>query len=147
MPFVGVATAIVMRRFEIVHEHSSLPFIAVPLWDMMSFTPLFALGAIWRKRPEHHRRLMFLATCMLLGAGLGRFPVPDAWFDFGWFYVAIDALILAAMGRDLVVHRRIHTVFVVALPLIMAGQVATWYLWRFPPGPWLAFCRGLVGAG
>ncbi|MEO8926115.1 MAG: hypothetical protein ABI306_03035 [Caulobacteraceae bacterium] len=147
MPIVGVATAVVMRRFDIVHLHDTLPFLVIPLWDVGSFTVCFGLAAIWRKRPEFHRRLMFLATCALIGAGLGRFPVPEAWFNAGWFYFVIDAMVLVAIGRDLIVQRRVHPVFAVALPLMVVGQIVAWTLWWYPPAPWLGFLRVLVGAG
>ena len=147
MPFVGIATALVMRRFDILHFHRSLAFLVVPLWDMVAFTPCFVMAALWRKRPEYHRRLMFLATCMLLDAGLARFPLPDAWFDAAWFYIAIDGLVLIAMARDFMALRRVHPVFVAALPLVAVGQIITWMLWRHPPAAWLDFCRALVGAG
>jgi hypothetical protein len=147
IPFLGVSTAIVMRRFDIIHFHRSLSFIAVPLWDMVAFTPLFILGALWRKRPEFHRRLMFLATCMVIDAGLGRFPVPDAWFSAGWFYFVIDALVLIAIARDLLRQHRVHPVFAIGLPLIMVGQVVTWTFWQYHPAFWIRFCRALVGVG
>jgi uncharacterized membrane protein YozB (DUF420 family) len=147
VPLVGVPTAIVMRRFDIEHFHDTLPFIAVPLWDMVAFSLCFGLAAVWRGRPEFHRRLMFLATAVVIDAGLGRFPFPEAWFNAGWFYGAIDLLILAAIARDLLVQRRAHPIFVLGLPLMAAGQLATWLLWRYPPQPWLSFLRGLVGVG
>jgi hypothetical protein len=74
LPIIGVATGIVMRRFDIIHYHESASFIAVILWDMVAFSTLLLLAVLWRKRPEFHRRLMFLATCGLMDAGFGRFP-------------------------------------------------------------------------
>jgi hypothetical protein len=147
IPLVGVPTAIIMRRFDIDHLGAHLPFIAVPLGDMVTFTGFFALGALWRKRPEFHRRLMFLATVSLIDAGLGRFPVPDAWFDAGWFDWVIDALVLLAVGRDLLLTRRIHPVFAYGLPALILCQAVVFWLWHAPPAPWLALMRTLVGAG
>jgi hypothetical protein len=100
IPILGVSTAIVMRRFDVIHFHRTVNFLVVPLWDMVAFTPCFVLGALWRKRPEFHRRLMFLATCMIIDAGLARFPVPDAWFDVAWFYFAMDGLVLLAVATS-----------------------------------------------
>ena len=147
LPLLGVVTSIVMRRFDIVHLHRTLPFLSVPLMDMVVFTTCFGLAALWRRSPEYHRRLMFLATCGLLDAGLGRFPTPDAWFLAGWFYGAIDVLVLVAMARDFVVQRRVHPVFAVGLPLLMLAQVTAWVLWRQPPALWITICRAMVGVG
>jgi hypothetical protein len=147
IPVVGVSTAIVMRRFDILHFHRTLNFLAVPLWDMIAFTPCFVLAALWRKRPEFHRRLMFLATCMLIDAGLNRFPLPAAWSNAAWFYFAIDGLVLVVIARDLLVQHRLHPVFAIAMPLIVVGQVVTWTLWQHPPAAWIGFLRTLVGVG
>jgi hypothetical protein len=147
MPVIGVATAIVMRRFDIIQLHETLPILAVPLWDILAFTACFALAALLRKRPEFHRRLMFLAICNIMDAAFARFPLPAAWFEAGWFYYALDGLVLIAIGRDLIVQRRVHLVFAVALPLMVAGQIVTWTLWHHAPAVWLAFCRALVGVG
>jgi hypothetical protein len=145
IPFLGVSTAIIMRRFDVVHFHKSLTFLAVPLWDMVAYTPCFVLGALWRKRPEFHRRLMFLATCMIIDAGLARFPVPAAWFSFAWFYLAVDGVVLIAIARDLRMRHRVHPVFAIGMPLIFAGQVVTWVLWQHSPAAWIGFCHYLVG--
>jgi hypothetical protein len=145
IPFLGVSTAIVMRRFDMIHFQQPINFLVVPLWDMVAFTPCFVLGALWRKRPEFHRRLMFLATCMIIDAGLGRFPVPDSWFSVGWFYFAVDSLVLIAIARDVVIQRRVHPVFAIGMPLIVMGQLVAWTLWRHPPAAWTAFCHVLVG--
>lgn len=147
IPVVGVTTAIVMRRFDIDHFHDTLPFIVVPLSDMALFAGSFGLAALWRARPEFHRRLMFLATVCVIDAGLGRFPVPDAWFNAGWFYLVIDGLVGLAIVRDLATIRRVHPVFVWGLPVLIATQLMTLWLWHHPPAPWLAFLRGIVGAG
>lgn len=145
LPVVGVATTIVMRRFDIVHFHAMPQFLSVPLIDMVVFTACFGLAALWRRSPEYHRRLMFLATCVLLDAGFARFPTPDGWFHAGWFYYAIDALILVAVARDLAVQRRVHPVFAAALPPIVLAQVIAWALWRHPPGVWIAISKALAG--
>lgn len=147
VPLVGIPTAFVMRRFDIVHFHDTLPFIAIPLTDMLTFSVLFGLAVLWRGRPDRHRRLMFMATVALLSAGFGRFPTPDAWFMAGWFYFAMDSMVLAAMGADLLTLKRVHPVFAIGLPLVALAQLGTWLLWRHPPQPWLSALRAVVGAG
>jgi hypothetical protein len=82
-----------------------------------------------------------------MDAGFMRFPVPDAWFDTGWFYAAVDALALIAVSRDLIVQRRVHVAYAVGLPLMAVGQFVAWPLWQHPPALWIALCRELVGAG
>jgi hypothetical protein len=147
IPLVGVPTAFVMRRFDIDHFHDHLNFIAVPLADMLLFSGFFAVAALNRRVPEIHRRAMFMATLSVIDAGIGRWPVPDAWFNAGWYGLVIDGLIVLAIVRDLVTIKRVHPVFAWGLPAMIAVQLASLWLWHHPPAPWLAFLRGIVGAG
>ncbi len=147
LPVVGVATGIVMRRFRFIHDHEPLSFFAISLTDMVLFAAFFVLAVRWRKRPEFHKRLMLLATCCLLDAAFMRFPVPDAWFVTGWFYAAVDVLVLLAVARDLIVGRRIHVVYAAGLIVMVVGQFFAWSLWRHPPEFWVTICRGLTGVG
>ena len=150
VPVFGIATEIVMRRFDVIHFNDYATFIAVILWDMLAFSTLLLFAVLWRKRPEYHRRLMFLVTCGLMDAGFSRFPlialtftsVPNFWADFRGLYVGVIALMLIAMTRDLIVQRRVHIVYRVAVPLTVAGQLlAVPCLMFLPPsGP-----RCLVG--
>ncbi len=152
LPIIGVATGIVMRRFDIIHYHDRASFIAVILWDMVAFSTLLLLAVLWRKRPEYHRRLMFLATCGLMDAGFDRFPlfgpfVFTVWGTFSRLYVGVVALILIAMTRDFIVQRRIHPVYRVALPLIVTGQLLACVLSMSPPAFWTTLSRRIVGVG
>ena len=153
MPAVGVATGIVMRRFDIIHFHDYVTFIAVILWDMLAFSTLFLLAVLWRKRPEYHRRFMFLATCGLMDAGFARFPliavtsVPNFWFDFRGEYVGVIALMLIAMTRDIIVQHRVHIVYRLVVPLIVAGQLLAIALSDLPPAWWSTLSHQIVGVG
>jgi len=154
MPLIGVTTGIAMRRFHIVHDHESASFIAVILWDMVAFSALFLLAVLWRRRPEYHRRFMFLATCCLIDAGFSRFPLLSSlwananfWSDFGALYVGVDALVLIAVTRDWIVRRRVHVVYKVALPLIVSGQLLACVLSEHPPVLWTTLSGRLVGVG
>jgi hypothetical protein len=43
-----------------------------PLRDLVFFTPFLAAGWIYRRRPEIHKRVMLVATTLLLGPAVGR---------------------------------------------------------------------------
>ena len=51
-----------------------LPFLIIPLFDMLVFAPLVAAAVWYRRRPETHKRLMLLATLSLLAAAVARLP-------------------------------------------------------------------------
>jgi hypothetical protein len=48
--------------------------LSIPLNDMIFFAGVFAAAAWWRKRPDVHRRLMLVPTCLFTVAAFSRFP-------------------------------------------------------------------------
>ena len=114
---LGVATAIVMARFDMVQLH--LPdadaFLSIPFYDMIAFGVSIALAIYWRTKPELHRRLVFIATCGLMDAAFGRF---DYLFNNNLFFPCLDLLILLGVARDLLVDRRVHKVYLYAVAVV-----------------------------
>src|SRR5258707_3161975 len=99
IPVLGVFTTITMGRFNILRLDSTRAESAlmIPLFDMVAFTPTFALAIYYRKKPEFHRRLILVATCALTAAGFGRFP---GWLlPHEFFYAGVDLLILLGVVR------------------------------------------------
>jgi hypothetical protein len=123
MTVVGFATAVVMQRFDIsvLHMKGAAAFLIVPFWDIGCFSVFFWLAVAYRKKPEMHRRLILIATCALTSAAFGRFPYPQI-IARGWFFFGVDGLILLGVVRDLVVTRRVHRVYLYAVPALALGQ-------------------------
>jgi hypothetical protein len=143
MVALGIATAIIMGRFDAVQLHLPDPtFLSLSFLDMLVFGVSLALAILWRKKPEFHRRLLFVATCQLMDAPFGR---SDYLFDNNLFYVALDLVILLGIARDLVVNRRVHTVYRYALPILIVGQGLAIYLWHGAPGWWVSVTHRLLG--
>jgi hypothetical protein len=119
---VGSWTAISIVRFSIQQKDpfNSTAFLIVQVMDLSSFAVPFALAIYWRKKPEFHRRLMLIASCALADAAFGRFPeLPLVFSPAG-----VDALICLGVVRDLIVERRIHKVYLYALPILIVCQIA-----------------------
>ena len=144
LPIVGIATGVAMARFDTLHGSTDAPeFLIVPFFDMVAFTIVVGLAVAWRRRPEYHRRLMFLATCALTIAAFNRFPtriVPD-----NWGYAAVDVLILLGVGRDLFMTQRIHPVYVYGLPMIILGQALTMYIYLTRQPEWMVIAHRIIG--
>jgi hypothetical protein len=140
---LGVAIAIIMARFDTIQlrQTDADAFLAIPFFDMIVFGMSIALAVDWRTRPEFHRRLLFIGTCALMDAPLGRF---DFLFDHNLFYVCLDLLIALGVVRDLVVDGRIHKVYRYALPGLIVGQTLAIYMWRINPGWWRAITHGIL---
>jgi len=141
---LGFTIAIIMGRFDkhVIHIADANTFLSVPFGDMLIFSVFVGLAIYWRKKPELHRRLLFVGTCGLLDAAFGRF---DYLFSHSLFFLAVDAVILLGVARDLLVNRRIHIVYRVALPSLVIVQALMVYLWRGAPAWWSNIGQALLG--
>jgi hypothetical protein len=76
----------------------------------------------------------------LTAAAWGR--LPESELPGFWFYVGVDLLIIMGAVRDFLVNRKIHRVYLIALPLFIAGQIAishiTYTEW------WMRFSHSLL---
>jgi hypothetical protein len=147
MVVLGVTTTLVMGHFDIVHglrdPDSARAHLAIPLNDMIFFASAVAAAAWWRKRPEVHRRLIFIASCLLTAAAFPRFPFSAVRALPG--YAGVDLLLLVGIAYDFARHGRIHRVYALALPPIIVGQsLALWLVLKRPAG-WLQIGQHLIG--
>jgi len=143
---VGVRTAITMTRFNILHYHARYADLSllISFYDIIAFGIPFALAVIWRKRPEFHRRLMFIATCALTSAAFGRLPIPPHVRHSVFFYSCVDVLILLGLVRDWLVNRRIHPVYLCALPASILCQVAVVHAIYSHSPMWLRIAHSIL---
>jgi hypothetical protein len=152
MVVLGVATALVSRglRFE-SGQNEMLAFMIVPLTDMVLFPSFAVTGLLLRKDAARHKRLILLATIMLLPAAFGRWIGP--WINVHWgddffgfmaqSYLGPDLMILAAMAYDRVTRGRVHAVFFIALPWILAVQAITSAIYHWPG--WMPLAQRMIG--
>lgn len=145
MVFLGFTVAVVMNRFDsqVLHQKGVEAFLSIPFEDMIVFGTLIALAIYWRKKPEYHRRLVFIATCVLMDAALGRF---DFWDRHHLYYVRLDLLIVLGIVRDWIVDKRIHKVYLYALPPIVVLQNVAVYAFLANPGWWQATTHAILGS-
>lgn len=144
IPVLGISTAITMARFSILQFHSSsaAPFLAIQFCDISSFTIPFALAIYWRKKTEFHRRLILIASCALTAAAFGRFP--HDLLPFKWFYAGVDLLVFLGIVRDLIVTRRVHPVYLYALPALIVAQTFAMHLLLTAPPQWLRISNAIL---
>ena len=144
MPPLGVTTAIVMSRFDIhvLHQTGIEEFLIVPFYDMVAFPTFVGLAIWWRKKPDLHRRLIFIATCCLLDAAFGRI---DYIFNNGLFFWCLDGVILLGAIRDLLVDRRVHRVYLTALPILVIVQFFVNHTWLAHSAWWVRIAHGILG--
>lgn len=146
MPVLGFAITRVMARFEVASLHVDpnvrAGFLAVPFLDMTGFTAAFCLALLLRKRPEYHRRLIFLAACLLTGPAFARFPLNVPYLAF---YTGVDGLILLGMLRDCIVLRKVHAVYMWFLPPLVVLEIGAIYIMVHKPAWWIPIGRDFIG--
>jgi hypothetical protein len=82
-----------------------------PIFNTLIFAVLVILALVYRRRPEIHKRLMLFANIELMPAPLAHFighspmlaPLPGV-----IVMIPISIFVFSAVGRDLLVARRIH---------------------------------------
>jgi len=141
---LGVTIAVIMARFDVhvLHEAGIETFLAIPFFDMLAFSLFVGLAIYWRKQPELHRRLLFIATCGLMDAACGR---VEYFFNHNLYFLCLDGVILLGVVRDLVVNRSSHKVYRVVLPPLWIAQALTVYLYAGSPTWWLRITKAIVG--
>ena len=140
----GFIVANVMLRFEItvLHQQGVESFLAILWCDLIIFGVCMALAIYFRKRPEYHRRLVFLASCQLMQATFVRFHYLGY---HNLFFPAVDLLILAGILRDLIVDARINRVYLYAVPSMLVLQIFSTYLQRVNPAWWQSATHAILG--
>jgi hypothetical protein len=145
IPVIGVATTLEMTRFDVDHglfdAVEGAAFLGIPFNDVIFFTGALAAGYWWRTRPEIHRRMMLLATCLLTPAAFARFPFITI-TALRW-YPGVDALLLLAVAQDVWVAGRVHRAYAISLPLVVSGQIAAMWLYLARPTWWVEFAKHL----
>ena len=152
MVYLGIATALAVHRerFEAGHGER-ISFLIVQIMGMAIFATCVTLALVLRKNPSAHKRLMVLATIELLGAGFGRSLERILMKQFGsgliGFPLALFAggygLILLAMLYDFGTRRRIHPVYLVGLPAMMAAHLLMSVIFHHPA--WRLVVQRLIG--
>lgn len=84
-----------------------------PLIDMIVFTPFFAAAVYFRRVPDVHKRLMIVATTVLLIAAVARMRFLGG--DLLLVYLVWVSPIWIGMIRDWLSRRLLHPVYVVGL--------------------------------
>lgn len=143
MVVLGLTVAVVMTRFDtfVLQQKDIDSFLSIPFVDMLIFGSCIAMAIYWKKKPEYHRRLVFIASCQLMDAAIGRF---DFMFNHALFFPALDCLIALGMVRDWVVDQRVHKVYLYALPSLIVVQSLAVYAWKIDPKWWQGITQAIL---
>ena len=147
----GYVSEIFGQRFRFDHGKSDFPFFIIPIFDLVAFGMLASIGLLLRKNPPAHKRMILLATTVIVGAAYARWW-GDALLnvfgdDFGGMIVntftGTNLILAGAVAYDLATRGRVHSVYLLGVPAIIAGELATSLIYHAPG--WLPIAGALVG--
>lgn len=118
-------------------------FLIVPLADMFLFALLAALGILYRRDPQAHKRFLLFASANLLPAATARLPLPFLPPGPPTFFGLLDLLLLPIVLRDLWTRRRLHPATAIGFGLTVASQPLR--LWLSGTDLWLRLAERLIG--
>jgi uncharacterized membrane protein len=130
---------------------ANLNFFIAPLLELVMFTGCAVAAFLVRRSPAAHKRLVVVATSLILVAAFNRWwgegiynALGDGYLGmFARTYLGPDLLIACAMAYDLITRRRIHTVYRISVPLILALELLTTLIYHHPAWPGVA--RWMLG--
>lgn len=141
---IGTYTSIVAARLGGNHlppGMPAIPFLSSSLLLLLTFTVLAGNGLAMRRRPGIHKRLMLLATMLLLDAALVRFisVYTHCSIDTAWVR---NLLVLACIVVDTVRCRRLHPAFLAGGLLLLAYDFTR--VWLAGTTAWLHFAKWVL---
>jgi uncharacterized membrane protein YozB (DUF420 family) len=119
-------------------------FYSVPFFAIQGFAIAVALAILWRERAETHKRLMVLASVIVVEAGTARLPLAavDAGAPFS-FFAGGDIVIVAGILYDLWSRGRIHPAWLWGGGAVVASQIGK--LLVSQTAAWLGFAHMMAG--
>jgi hypothetical protein len=120
-----------------------LTILGLEMTQMALFAAFASLGFFWRRRPAYHKRMMIMATAVMLPNPivrvLGALHVGSI---NNMTVLIVDALILAVVVADAVRHRHLHPAFGWGAAAAIGGIQAA--LVFAPSAAWHAFATRLI---
>jgi hypothetical protein len=155
---VGSLVLIMLVAVTIIRQNDAAGTPAAPIVNNILFVqirsivlfPTFFIWALLTRRtdPQTHKRMMLLATLMLLDAAIARMSwLPGNEFPVRYLAVHLYLLLLTVplLLHDLIRLGRIHRAWVWGLALILPWVVANEFVWG--SDWWFRLGPKLVGAG
>lgn len=139
------------QRFRLTHPPDSQAFFIIAIFYVVAFTSLATAALVARKTPGAHKRLILLATTIIVGAAYTRWlggPIYNLVGDgYGGMllntYTGTNLILIGAVSYDWLTRHRLHPVYEVAVPAILAGEIASTIIYHSPA--WLPVARTIVG--
>lgn len=93
------------------------------LRDVTFFVPFLAAGWVYRKRPEIHKRVMLVATTILVLPAVSRMTFLGAPVALWKFMLVWPLPVYLAMVHDYRTKRRVHAVYVIGIAAMLTMRL------------------------
>lgn len=148
----GFFSEVYSQRFYLTHPPNSQAFFIIPIWYVLAFGILAGLAIAKRTDPPAHKRLIYLATTVIVGAAYTRWwgeGIKSLYGD-GYFgliantFTSTNLFMAALVAYDFATRGRIHPTVMVAVPAIVASEFMISWLYHAPG--WLPVAHAIAAA-
>jgi hypothetical protein len=91
--------------------------------DMVFIVPLVAAGWAFRRRPEIHKRLMLVATVVIISPAIGRMTFLGSPAALWTFMLVWPLPVYLAMAHDFRTRRIVHPVYLIGLAAMLTMRL------------------------
>src|SRR5947209_7473832 len=138
------------QRWHLTQGKDNFAFFIVPVLDVLGFTVLATTALVFRKNPAAHKRLILLATTIIVGTGYSRWWGDGLAAAFGDglggmlvnTYAGADLILAGALGYDFWSRGRLHRVYEIVVPAILLSQITATLVYHSPA--WLAVASDVI---
>lgn len=141
---VGLFAAVTLAARRGVRENDfehAAAFVFFPVIDMLYFAGFLAAAVAYRRRPDLHKRAMFLATFSIAVVGLGRLVGRTGIEDPLIWQPLTLAPLLIATAFDAIVCRKIYGIMMIGLAVHLVRLNADHFV---ETDAWLPVGRALI---
>ena len=151
MVYSAIAAELYSQRFYIQRHDDDLHFFVLPLFYAGAFGLFSGLALAKAKRnPIAHKRLILLATTIIVGAAYARWWGTmltrgfgdDYWGTIINSFAGTNLLLALAVGFDLASRGRPHRVYAISVPLILLAELTCSYVYH--ADWWMPVARQLI---
>jgi uncharacterized membrane protein YozB (DUF420 family) len=140
------------QRFYLAHPPNSQAFFIIPIWYVVSFTAFATWAMIERRDPSAHKRLLLLATTLIVGAAYARWwgETLTGWVGDGFWGMIVNSftgthlILLGSLAYDYATRGRVHRVYLIGIPAILAGELVVSWLYHSPA--WLPVAYAIASS-
>ncbi|WP_440707386.1 hypothetical protein [Gracilimonas sp. BCB1] len=98
-------------------------FLIHPLGDLVIFVAFFIPALYYRRKSEIHKRLILIASLMLVFPGIARIGMGE----FSTFFVWLFPL-LAGASLDIMFRKRVHFLYLLGAAVLVLSVVGRYYI-------------------